>query len=200
MGREILLRSCPWPTWSIGATFTDVTVSDGSEQRGGLIDGSRSLPLAGNLPTAAPMLDWVVRLAYRAERRFKSLLGLHQRGVQAIAFTPDGQLLLVSLRYVPGWHLPGGGVKKREGFQDAVLREMREETGMESFAGMRSLGIVEEVSSGVPTTIEIFRLDGVRLSPKSGWSLEVRQVRAWDPADLPPQCAVARKRLKLLDV
>src|SRR4051794_28774061 len=105
------------------------------------------------------MMNWVVAIAYRAERKVKAVLRIHQRGVQGLAFTADGKLILVSLRYLPGWHLPGGGVGWREPARDAILREMREETAMDSFTAITSLGLVEETSSGVRTTIEVFKLE-----------------------------------------
>ncbi|MGD9845279.1 MAG: NUDIX domain-containing protein, partial [Variibacter sp.] len=35
-------------------------------------------------------------------------------GVRAMVFAPDGSIFLVKHSYLPGWHLPGGGVDSRE--------------------------------------------------------------------------------------
>ncbi len=43
-----------------------------------------------------------------------------------------GKVILVKLRYAPGWRLPGGGRRGTEEPQEAVLRELREEIGMTS--------------------------------------------------------------------
>lgn len=49
----------------------------------------------------------------------------------AIIFQNDRQeLLLVQRRDVPVWVLPGGGIDKGETPEQAVLREVREETGL----------------------------------------------------------------------
>jgi ADP-ribose pyrophosphatase YjhB (NUDIX family) len=44
----------------------------------------------------------------------------------------DGRLLLVRQRVTPerGWSLPGGGVEAWETLEEALLREMEEETGL----------------------------------------------------------------------
>ena len=44
----------------------------------------------------------------------------------------DGQLLLVRQRVSSerGWSLPGGRVERGETLRDALIREMREETGL----------------------------------------------------------------------
>jgi len=34
-------------------------------------------------------------------------------GAHALALTPERKLILVRLRYAPGWRLPGGGMARR---------------------------------------------------------------------------------------
>lgn len=140
-------------------------------------------------------MDALVKLAFRLDRWRKRVMGGKQRGVQAIALVPDGRIILVSLRYLAGWHLPGGGAKRNESSLDAVLREMREETAMLSFARVASLGIVHEMSSGVSSDIEVFLIEGVELGPSSSSNFEVRTIALWDINDLPVKSAVARSRL-----
>lgn len=52
-------------------------------------------------------------------------------GVRALAFDAEGRILLVRHTYVPGWHLPGGGVERGQTALDALTMEMREEANAE---------------------------------------------------------------------
>jgi len=52
---------------------------------------------------------------------------------EAVIFDLDGRVLLVQQGKKRGgrWELPGGKVKKRESLPDAVVREVKEETGLD---------------------------------------------------------------------
>lgn len=43
----------------------------------------------------------------------------------------DDKVWLIRHTYLPGWFMPGGGLKKWETLEEAVRREAREETGAE---------------------------------------------------------------------
>lgn len=48
-------------------------------------------------------------------------------GVRAACFDPQGRLFLVRHSYVPGWHMPGGGLERFETVEQALEKELREE-------------------------------------------------------------------------
>ena len=111
-------------------------------------------------------------------------------GVHAVALTPRGNIVLVRLRYAPGWRLPGGGRGEREDPVAAVLRELHEEIGLLAH------GAVEPLQPG-----ELYLVRDVVYRPR--WTMEVEAVTeaAVDalPGDLaePARRALARARRRL---
>jgi ADP-ribose pyrophosphatase YjhB (NUDIX family) len=104
-------------------------------------------------------------------------------GVHAVGLTPEGRIVLVKLRYAPGWRLPGGGMREGEDARTAALRELEEEIGMTGH------GSVEEANvAGDPLIV----VRGVRYLPRR-WSLEVEDIMEATadtlPADLAPIAA-----------
>ena len=51
-------------------------------------------------------------------------------GVNALIFD-EGRVLLAHRRDIDWWNLPGGGMELNETVEEAIRREVREETGLE---------------------------------------------------------------------
>jgi len=62
-------------------------------------------------------------------------------GVRAIVEREDGHIVLVLHTYIPGWHLPGGGVEAGESAEFSVGRELEEEAGVELTGPVDLIGI-----------------------------------------------------------
>jgi ADP-ribose pyrophosphatase YjhB (NUDIX family) len=62
-------------------------------------------------------------------------------GVRAAVLDASGRVFLVRHTYVPGWHLPGGGVEPGESAREALERELREEACIEVAGEARLQGI-----------------------------------------------------------
>lgn len=62
-------------------------------------------------------------------------------GVRVLVQNREGDILLVRHTYVPGWHLPGGGVDIGEDVETAARREVFEETGISALDNLRFLNL-----------------------------------------------------------
>jgi ADP-ribose pyrophosphatase YjhB (NUDIX family) len=78
----------------------------------------KSLPYA-LWPVLRPLLHLYRRLAHGTTT-----------GVRAMVIDGAGRVFLVKHSYVPGWHLPGGGVDSGESVVTALARELYEETNI----------------------------------------------------------------------
>ena len=108
-------------------------------------------------------------------------------GVGAVAVR-DGYLLLVRRGRGAAqgtWSVPGGKVERGETLAEAVVRELREETGLEGLCG-RLLGWAERIGSGEHYVILDFEVTVVDTSePVAGDdAAEVRWVDLLEVADL----------------
>jgi 8-oxo-dGTP pyrophosphatase MutT (NUDIX family) len=118
-------------------------------------------------------------------------------GAHALPLTPDRKLILVKLRYAPGWRLPGGGRDKGEDAVEAGLREMREEIGMTSHGKVRRAGELEQRPDRRRDLVSLMVVEDVRYQPR--WSWEIEQVAEFRVNELPPDLApVAREWIAAL--
>jgi 8-oxo-dGTP pyrophosphatase MutT (NUDIX family) len=69
-------------------------------------------------------MEWLIRRTMHLYWRFSRGLTL---GVRGMAIDSAGRIFLIKHSYVPGWHLPGGGVEPGETALEALTREMMEE-------------------------------------------------------------------------
>lgn len=83
-----------------------------------------------------------------SERMISRLMHLYWRfsrgltlGVRGMAIDANGRIFLIKHSYVPGWHLPGGGVEPHESMREALDREMMEEGNIEFLREPRLFGV-----------------------------------------------------------
>jgi 8-oxo-dGTP diphosphatase len=117
---------------------------------------------------------WQRRILDRTQPRF--LVGVVGLGVE-----PNGHILLARHRFgAPQWRFLGGFLAPRETLEDALRREVREETGLEI-----DVGPILEASPGFRwqrvELVYAYRVTGGtrRLTE------EILELRAFDPKDLP---------------
>jgi len=77
------------------------------------------------------MKKYIYKLALYPVKLYWFLFRPNGYGVKCIIKRNDGKILLIRNTYGSGsWNLPGGGVKKGESAEQAVRREVKEETGI----------------------------------------------------------------------
>ena len=72
----------------------------------------------------------MMRLLYLGFRIYCFIFRPKTLGVR-VMLIQGGQVLLVRQTYIPGWFMPGGGVKRGETLDEAARREVCEEIGAE---------------------------------------------------------------------
>jgi ADP-ribose pyrophosphatase YjhB (NUDIX family) len=114
-------------------------------------------------------------------------------GVRGIVERQDGHVVLVKHTYVPGWHLPGGGVETAETAATSLCRELEEEAGVSPTQEPELLAIYSNHAR--------FRGDHVLLFRVRQWEAcatdhdgEISAVEWFDPADLPEDTTPATRR------
>jgi 8-oxo-dGTP pyrophosphatase MutT (NUDIX family) len=115
------------------------------------------------------------------------------RGVRLVLLR-DGCVLLVRHRYAPwAWTLPGGGVRRGETSEQALVRETREETGFR----LRAIGGAIGIYVGPmrrDDRIEVFYADDFEAPSAPGGNFEII-ARAWFDLDrLPEDLSPASRR------
>ncbi len=130
--------------------------------------------LAAGLFNGLPV-RWQRRILDRAHPRFLV-------GVNGIGVTADGGVILARHRFgAPQWRLLGGFIAREESLQDALRREIREETGLEI-----EVGPLLEANTGHRwARVEIvyaYRVVGGTVALTS----EVLEISSFPPAQLPP--------------
>jgi len=75
------------------------------------------------------LINFMLQTANILRNEFWELVNAVTIGVRVIAIK-DQKILLVRHTYKSNWHLPGGGIKRKETLYEAASRELYEETGV----------------------------------------------------------------------
>ena len=105
-------------------------------------------------------------------------------GVHAVALTPAGKVVLVRHTYAKGWRVPGGGIGRGEDPKAAILRELEEEIGLESWSGLSRVKDFEHRPDFRRGEGRLYRIDDIVYRPRG--SLEIDEIKEFEPSGLPP--------------
>jgi ADP-ribose pyrophosphatase YjhB (NUDIX family) len=113
-------------------------------------------------------------------------------GVLGLVVDEQGRILLVEQTYRSGWYLPGGSVRRREGLDEALRRELREEVGVEPRAPPRLHGVYWNFAEAKSDYVAVFVVERWRRRPAK--SLEIARDAFFDPDGLPEDTSPAARR------
>ena len=109
-------------------------------------------------------------------------------GAHSLALTPERRLVLVKLRYAPGWRFPGGGRHRSETAEQAGLRELREEIGLTAHGRVRVTCELDEIFGFRRNRASLLIVEDVVYRPPR-WSFEIEQVGEFAMDKLPSDTA-----------
>ena len=114
-------------------------------------------------------------------------------GVKVVLVDPDGRVVLVRHTYQRGWYLPGGGVRRRESFDRAARREIREELDIDVDGSLELVGIYFSTRSFKRDHVVVYVARRWSGTPRAA-SREIAEVRLVTPDDLPADATPATIR------
>ncbi len=106
-------------------------------------------------------------------------------GVRAIVQSDETKFLLVRHTYTPGWHFPGGGVEKGETCEQALGRELRQETGLELSAPPKLHGVFYNKIASKRDHVLAYHCDVEGDICQKRFTLEIAEAAYFDFNNLP---------------
>lgn len=144
-----------------------------------------------------PVFAWlkatpVPRLGFHASQALMRLRRPVTLGVRAVVWDAAGLVCLIRHTYRPGWHFPGGGVKRRETLEAACVREAREEAGVAIGRIARLVGLYANFRPERSDHVALF--EAADWQPVAHASFEIAEVAFVDPGRLPADTGPATRR------
>lgn len=115
-------------------------------------------------------------------------------GVKAVVLNEAGEVLLLRHSYVPGWHLPGGGVEPGETAGEALARELMEETAVEILAPPRLHGLLLNGNLAGRDHVAVYVIEQFRAGTANVPNSEILEIGFFSPDALPDDTTAATRR------
>lgn len=140
------------------------------------------------------MRNWKAQLLTRLVHGYFAVARGMTMGVRAACFDEQGRIFLVRHSYVPGWHMPGGGLERRETAYQALVKELREEGNLEMTARPQIFHVYFNRNTSKRDHVVFYRCDGVRQTAPKKPGLEIVESGFFALDDLPAGTTVATHR------
>jgi len=140
------------------------------------------------------MRSWRSRLFTRLVHSYFALARGMTMGVRAACFDSEGRVFLVRHSYIPGWHMPGGGLERGETAFQALVKELREEGNLEMTDLPELFHVYFNRQTSKRDHVVFYRCRNVRqVSPKKP-GLEIVESGFFTLDALPPGTTIATHR------
>ena len=120
-------------------------------------------------------------------------------GVRAVVLDRAGSVFLVRHSYVPGWHLPGGGVEPGETLEDALRKELREEGNIEVTGAVKLHGVFHNAHVSRRDHVAVYIVPDFRQTGPRAADYEIVET-GFFPVDALPQGTTQGTRARLSEV
>ena len=135
----------------------------------------------------------LLRVAAQVRKLVWRVFGPRTIGIRGLVVDDQRRVLLVRHSYGRhAWHLPGGGVKRRETIERALHRELREEAGVEVTGPVRLLGTYSNLREGKSDHISVFVVE--RWRRHESHDLEIAASGFFALTDLPETTTPGTRR------
>lgn len=114
-------------------------------------------------------------------------------GVRAACFDANGRVFLVRHSYVPGWHMPGGGVERGEAVEAALGKELWEEGNLVIDGRPELFSVYFNELTSRRDHVIFYRCMVRQTAPK-GRDAEIIETGFFDIAALPLETTAATRR------
>jgi ADP-ribose pyrophosphatase YjhB (NUDIX family) len=134
----------------------------------------------------------------QGQRTIGLLLRPMTLGVRVIALDEAERVFLVRHTYIPGFHLPGGGVERGETAVESLRREMEEEGGLVSEETPRLIGFYHNPRHSRRDHVALYLVRGARQAKPRAPDWEIAE-SGFFPLDALPAEATASTRARIAE-
>jgi ADP-ribose pyrophosphatase YjhB (NUDIX family) len=120
-------------------------------------------------------------------------------GVRALVLDGDGRVFLVRHSYLPGWHLPGGGVEPGESVRACLAHELAEEGNIVLDGDPELFGLYFNDFASKRDHVALFVVRAFRQTAPRGADYEILET-GFFPADALPEATTRATRARLAEV